>query len=149
MSRRQKTMIAVLAAALASACAGVPRQLKDGRVPDVLNERPDRSSYFEAIGIGASDPSLPTETQRRALARDAAIVKAQYDLLSMIKGVRLEGGYKVSRAIAVDSSLESKVDASIRGAEVLKSEFTKDGGCVVTLRLPKAQLAADTGLALR
>jgi hypothetical protein len=149
MSRRSKTPLLILAAALASACAGVSPRLKNGQVPDVLNERPDRSAYFEAIGIGASDPTLPTETQRRALARDAAIVKAQYELLSMVKGVELEGGYKISRAISVDSSLESKVDASIRGAEVLKSEFTKDGGCVVTLRLPKSELAADTGLALR
>lgn len=141
------TALAVLS--MLSACSGVKPRLADGRIPDVIDERPDRKGYFESIGIGSADPSLPTETQRRALARDAAIVKAQYELLSMIKGVELVGGYKVSRAISVDSSLESRVKASIRGAEVLKSEFTKDGGCVVTLRLPKERLAADTGLALK
>ena len=116
-------------------------------MPDVLDERPDARSYFEALGIGACDPSLPTETQRRALARDAAIVEAQYELLSMIKGVELDGGYKISRAIEVDSTLEMKVNAAVRGAEVLK--FTSDGGCVVTLRLPKQRLGEQTGLALR
>ena len=115
----------------------------------MIDEKPDNRKYYETIGIGASDPDLATETQRRSLSRDAAIVKAQYELLSMIKGVELVGGYKVSQAISVDSSLESQVRDSIRGAEVLKSEFTTDGGCVVTLRLPKDKLSAETGLAVR
>ena len=143
----RRAAIAVLAASLA-ACAGPRARLADGRLPDVLDERPEKGAYFEAIGIGASDPTLPTETQRRSLARDAAIVKAQYELLGMIKGVELRGGYKVSKALSVDSALETRVNESIRGARVLKSEFTADGGCVVTLRLPKRSLT-DAGLALR
>ena len=139
----------IVLAVLLSACSGVKPRLTAGRVPDVIDEKPDNRKYYETIGIGASDPVLATETQRRSLARDAAIVKAQYELLSMIKGVELVGGYKISKAISVDSSLETRVKNSIRGAEVLKSEFTTDGGCVVTLRLPKDRLAAETGLALR
>lgn len=146
----RKTSVVVLAfAVLTAACSGVRPKLADGKLPDVLDENPERANYFEAIGIGAADPALPTDTQRRALARDAAIVKAQYELLSLIKGVELSGGYKVSRAVSVDSSLETRLRASIQGARVLKSEFTKDGGCVVTLRLSKDRLVEDTGLALR
>jgi hypothetical protein len=137
------------AALLLSACSGIRPRLVAGRVPDVLDENPERGSYFEAVGIGASDPALPTDTQRRALARDAAIVQAQYELMSLIKGVELSGGYKVSRAIETDSTLETRVQDSIRGAEIRKSEFTTDGGCVVTLRLDKARLASDLGVALR
>jgi len=143
------TAVFAVAALLLSACSGVPSRLAAGRVPDVLDEKPDHRAYFEAIGIGASDPSLPTDTQRRALARDAAIVQAQYELMSMLKGVELEGGLKVSRAIEVDSTLEARVRDSIRGAEVLKSEFTTDGGCVVTLRLDKARFSEYAGVALR
>jgi hypothetical protein len=148
-----RSVPAVIAAAsvalLLSACSGVRPRLTAGKLPDVIDEKPESRSYFEAIGIGASDPSLPTETQRRALARDAAIVKAQYELLALIKGVELEGGYKVSRAIEVDSTLETRVQAAIRGAEVRKSEFTSDGGCLVTLRLSKERLASEAGVALQ
>lgn len=144
--------IAVLAAALAvvmsAGCSSVRSRLADGRVPDVINEKPEKGSYYEAIGIGAGDPALATETQRRSLARDAAIVKAQYELLSLIKGVELDGGYTVSRAISVDSKLATRVHESIRGARVLKSEFTQDGGCMVTVRLPKKDLERGTGLVL-
>jgi hypothetical protein len=142
----------VLATALAvltfAGCSSVRTQLTHGRVPDVINEKPDRSAYYEVIGIGAGDPALATETQRRSLARDAAIVKAQYELLSMIKGVELDGGYTVSKAISMDSKLATRVHDSIRGARVLKSEFTTDGGCVVTVRLPKEEFRRDTGIAL-
>lgn len=145
MQLMRKAALLTAVAGLA-ACGGVKPRLVDGRVPDVINETPERRGYFEAIGIGAADPTLPTATQRRSLARDAAIVKAQYELLSYLKGVELIGGHKVSRAVSVDSSLETKIKQSIRGAQVLKSEFTDDGGCVVTLRLPKDRFAQDTGL---
>ena len=123
-----------------AACSGVNSRVKNGEVESVINQKPDRGGYFEAIGIGASDPSLPTQTQRMALARDAAIVKAQYELLSMIKGVELDGGVTVKQAMESDSTLQAKLDEVIRGAEIVKSEFTADNGCVVTMRLPKSSL---------
>lgn len=128
------------AAVLLAACSGPRSRVHQGRIGDTIDQQPERRAYLEAIGIGASDPALPTVTQRKALARDAAIVKAQYELLSMVKGVRLEGGVSVSRAIETDSLLEAKVRDTVRGAEVVKTEFTSDDGCVVTLRLPKKRL---------
>lgn len=146
--KRLMVLTAALAALTMAGCTSVRPRLVNGRVPDVINEKPEKSSYYEAIGIGAGDPALATMTQRRSLARDAAIVKAQYELLSLIKGVELDGGYTVSRAISVDSKLATRVRDSIRGAQVLKSEFTEDGGCVVTVRLPKEELQRGTGLVL-
>ena len=146
--KRLLVLTAALAALSAAGCSSVRSRLANGRVPDVINETPEKGSYYEAIGIGAGDPALATVTQRRSLSRDAAIVKAQYELLSMIKGVELDGGYTVSRAISTDSKLATRVHDSIRGARVLKSEFTDDGGCVVTVRLPKEEVRLETGLAL-
>jgi len=71
--RIRATVLLVLAGLLAG-CGGVSPRLRQGRVPNTIDEKPDRRGYIEAIGIGASDPALPTETQRKALARDAAIV---------------------------------------------------------------------------
>ena len=133
-------------AGLLAGCGGVPARLRQGRVPNTLDEKPDRRNYIEAIGIGASDPALPTETQRRSLARDAAIVKAQYEMLAMVKGVELEGGIRVDRALEKDSDLATRLKETIRGAEILKSEFTSDNGCVVTLRLPKKRLVKLMGV---
>ncbi len=128
------------AACLLAGCGGVQRRVHGGTVDGTIDQTPDRRSYLESIGIGAADPKLPTDTQRKALSRDAAIVKAQYEMLSMIKGVKLEGGVTVRRALESDSALEARVNDAISGAEIRKSEFTADGGCVVTIRLPKSAL---------
>ena len=137
------TAAAIVAAFSLTGCNGVVSRVHKGRVGDVINQQPERRSFIEAIGIGASDPTIPTETQRKALSRDAAIVKAQYELLSMIKGVELEGGVTVSQAMEKDSLLTARVKDTIRGAEILKSEFTADEGCVVTLRLPRYKLEQE------
>lgn len=142
---RGTTAVAVLAAIVMTGCSGVVSRVHKGRVGEVINQTPERHSFIEAIGIGASEPSIPTETQRKALSRDAAIVKAQYELLSMVKGVELEGGVTVSQAMEKDSLLAARVKDTIRGAEILKSEFTSDGGCVVTIRLPRYKLEQQMG----
>lgn len=143
MRTRAMTLLAL--AALLAGCGEVASRVRQGRLHETLDQKPEGFGYVEAIGIGASDPALPTETQRKSLARDAAIVKAQYELLSMIKGVELSGGIRVDRALERDSNLETRLQETIRGAEVLKSEFTADNGCVVTLRLSKKRLAQVVG----
>ena len=107
-------VLGVLATSLMAGCGGVQSRVTKGSVQTTIDQSPDKGSYLEAIGIGASDPELKSDTQRKSLARDAAIVKAQYELMSMVKGVELEGGYTIERAIESDSSLESRVADSKR-----------------------------------
>jgi hypothetical protein len=101
-----------------------------------------------ARGIGAADQTLENKTQRMATSRNAAIVNAQYNLLSMVKGVELEGGITVEKAIETDSLLATKIDAVIKGAQVVRTEWTADDGCVVILKLPKSMLK-ELGLKLK
>lgn len=142
----KKTTLAVLAALSCAACSSAPRRVIDGQLPQSFDQRQDHRGYLEAVGIGAADPALPTLTQRQALARDAAVVKAQYELLSLVKGVALEGGVTVERALETDSRLEARVQDTIKGAEIVRTEYTKDDGCVVTMRLPKARLEKLMGV---
>ena len=144
MTNKMLRWAGLLTLALAAACA--KDYVKGGRVQDTLNQDPDKGKYVDAIGIGAADPALPTETQRRALSRDAAIVKAQYEMLSMVKGVEIEGGVTVSRAMEKDSTLEARLKETIRGAEITKTEYTKDDGAVVHLRLPKKRMEQMMGV---
>jgi len=97
-------------------------------------------NYIFARGIGAADQTLENKTQRMATSRNASIVNAQYNMLSFIKGVNLEGGITVEKAIETDSVLATKIDAVIKGAQVVRSEWTSDDGCVIVLRLSKAAL---------
>lgn len=139
---------AVLAAAammLAAGCGGKD-YVKRGKLSDTLVQEPASGKYIEVIGIGAADVSLPTQTQRRALSRDAGILKAQYELLSMVKGVTIEGGITVSRAIEKDSTLEARLKDMIKGAEITKTEFMADDGAAVHVRIPKKRLEQMMGV---
>jgi hypothetical protein len=103
--------------------------------------------YIFARGLGAADQTMDNKTQRMATSRNAAIVNAQYNMLSLIKGVTLEGGVTVEKALETDSVLATKINAVIKGAQIVRTEWTSDDGCVVTLRLPK-QALTDAGLKL-
>ena len=145
LMRKSEAGLAVVAASalgalFLSGCSGVQSRVHSGVVDTVINQDPAHGAYITAIGIGGSDPDLSSDTQRKSLARDAAIVKAQYEMLSMVKGVTLKGGVKVERALETDSALEASMLEAIRGAEIVKSEFASDNGCVVTLRIPRTRL---------
>jgi hypothetical protein len=146
MTKRTTAVLAAAAAAFALAGCGGKSYLSKGQVKDVLVQEADKGNYIEAIGIGAADQSLQSQTQRRSLSRDAGIVKAQYEMLSMVKGVQVEGGITVSRAIEQDSTLEAKINEAIKGAEIVKTEYTKDDGAVVTIRQPKKRLEQMMGV---
>lgn len=120
---------------------------KAGEIDREWVEQGVTKNYIFARGIGAADQKMDNKTQRMATSRNASTVNAQYNMLSVIKGVKLEGGITVEKAMETDSALSTKIDADIKGAEVVRSEWTSDDGCVVTLRLPKKRLK-DMGLKL-
>ena len=121
-------------------CSHSNSYVKKGEIQKTITQQAETSRYIEAIGIGAADATLKNTTQRRATSRDAAIVQAQYEMLSYVKGVQLEGGMTVEKAMETDSKLESYLKEVIKGAEIVKSEWTNDDGCLVTLRLDKKKL---------
>src|SRR4051812_19690645 len=142
-----KKYAALLFVAFAVAgCADKKTYVKKGEIEKTLDQQAVAKNYLEAIGIGAADQNLTNSTQRRATSRNAAIVAAQYEMLSMVKGVELEGGIRVEKAMETDSLLQTKIDAAIKGAEIIKSEWTNDDGCLVTLRLDKKRMQEQMGV---
>jgi hypothetical protein len=118
-----------------AACGGKKSYVKRGEIQQTIVQQVEGSRYIEALGIGAADSTLTNSTQTHGTSRDAAIVQAQYEMLSYVKGVQLEGGITVQKAMETDSKLESYLKEVIKGAEIIKTEWTNDDGCVVTLRL--------------
>jgi hypothetical protein len=120
---------------------------KEGEIDREWVEEGVTKSFVFSRGIGAADQALQNKTQKMATSRNSAIVNAQYNMLSIVKGVKLEGGITVEKAIETDSLLATNIDAMIKGAQVVRSEWTSDDGCVVILRLSKKALK-DMGLRL-
>ena len=142
----RKLVLLAAAGVFLAACGAKKEYVKKGEINRTLEQEAVQKEYIEAVGIGAADAALTNKTQRMATARNAAIVAAQYEMLSMIKGVELEGGIRVEKAMETDSVLQTKIDEAIKGAEIVKSEFTSDDGCLVTLRLLKKRLQEMMGV---
>jgi hypothetical protein len=135
--------VAVMAGAVLAGCATSPDRgvvSKAGEIERQWVEDGVTSDYIFARGIGAADQTLQNKTQKMATSRNASIVNAQYNMLSIIKGALVSGGIKVEKGIEADSALITKIDAVIKNAQVIRSEWTADDGCVVILRLPRKAL---------
>ena len=139
----KKLMFAAAVAVLAVGCSSSPDKgtvASSGEIEREWVEEGVTKNYIFARGIGAADQTLENKTQRMATSRNASIVNGQYNMLSFVKGVNLEGGITVEKAIETDSVLATKIDAVIKGAQVVRTEWTADDGCVVILRLSKKSL---------
>ncbi len=146
----KKAFFIIAVGLLAAACSSSPDKgtvSKTGEIEREWVEQGVTKHYIFARGLGAADQTMDNKTQRMATSRNAAIVNAQYNMLSLIKGVTLEGGVTVEKALETDSVLATKINAVIKGAQIVRTEWTSDDGCVVTLRLPK-QALTDAGLKL-
>jgi len=146
--------ITCLAAALAlvasmGGCGGGSAALKGGELKQTIEPATQSGDWIEAMGIGAADPALPTATQRKATSRNAAVVDAQYQLVAKIKGVTIEGGITIEKAMETNSKITASVNNMVKGAEVTKIEWTNDDGCVATVRLNKKAVEKETGLRLQ
>ncbi len=144
----KKALFITFAALLAAGCSSSPDKStvsKTGEVEREWVEEGVTKNYVFARGMGAADQTLENKTQRMATSRNASIVNGQYNMLSFVKGISLEGGITVEKAIETDSVLATKINAVIKGAQVVRTEWTSDDGCVVVLRLPKKVLK-ESGL---
>ncbi|MCX5789423.1 MAG: hypothetical protein NTX64_13100 [Elusimicrobia bacterium] len=141
-------VVVVGAAVLAAGCHGPQAKVKEGQINRSMESQAIGKQYIEATGIGAADQNMTNQTQRMATSRNAAIAAAQHELLSLIKGVHLTGAITVEKAMETDSKILTTVDEVMKGAEITKQEWTKDDGCVVSMRIPKKTVATALGVAI-
>ena len=89
-----------------------------------------------AQGFGTSRQGMPA-AQRRLLARRAAFVDGQRNLLELTQGVRLTSMTKVVDHVLDDTTTASRVKGVIRGARPIKESYQNDI-YTVTLAMPIA-----------
>ncbi|MFH1645077.1 MAG: hypothetical protein ABIB11_01515 [Candidatus Omnitrophota bacterium] len=131
----------ILSISLVACSTGIKSHVKGGKLQQTLEGETQSSDFVQSIGIGAADNKMDNITQRRATSRNAAIAMAQFEMISTVKGLQLEGGITVSKAMETDSNITTTINESVKGAEIVKTEWTSDDGCVATLRLSKKRLS--------
>lgn len=129
----------IAVAVLATGCKKNLQGVSKGQIDQAWGQISD-SDYIRVRGIGAAPQNIVDTTQRRGMARNAALVAARYELLARIKGVKLNGGLSIGDLIQQNGQIKELTDKTIAGAEEVSTEWTKDDGCVVVLQLSRDQV---------
>ncbi len=118
-------------------CSHVPRATENGNLKVLWSKISDKS-YIRTRGIGVAPAKTRGLTARRGLSRSAALVDARFNLLAMIKGVRVSAGVTVAQLMEKDSLVQELANDVVRGGDEILTEWTADGGAVVTLELKRS-----------
>jgi len=94
-----------------------------------------------AIGHGVPPASPVSASQGKLLAKQAAKVDAQRNLLEQIEGVRVSAKTTVKNFMTESDVIHTQVDGLIAGAEVVSEQELDDGSFEVKLRLNMHPLA--------
>ncbi|MBI3012040.1 MAG: hypothetical protein HYY63_00260 [Elusimicrobia bacterium] len=131
--------IGVLAVGLAG-CAGgkAVSKVKKGEIATTIDTPTVESDrYIEFDGIGAADQTITNMSQKRSLSESAGRKIAEEKMLAYLKGQMISADTTVEQAITTNQKIQGLVQNTLRGAAIVKREWTSDDGCVVTLRLDK------------
>ncbi len=100
------------------------------KVKGEVNWNRGSESDITAVGISLKDP------RGMAMAREAAIMAAQRNLLGTVQGMQIDSDTTM-RDLQIESDVvHRKISGIIRGAQIVEEYPTDDGGYYVKIRVP-------------
>ena len=88
-----------------------------------------------ADGYGTPPQNTVNPAQANILARRAAVVDGQRNLLEQIKGVSLDANTTVQDAMVMSDTIVTNVNGFLKGAKVVKENWTPEGAYHVVLQV--------------
>ena len=101
----------------------------------VIDWTKGEESNVTAIGIGVPNPKV-SAAQGAVLARTAAIVDAQRNLLSVIKGAQIDADTLVEDMMVTSDVVKRKIGGVLVGAVILEEGQNPDGSYIVKMGVP-------------
>lgn len=89
-----------------------------------------------ATGMGIAPPDTVNIAQAKALARRAAVVDAYRQMAETISGVQVTSESTVKMFMTQSDVTRTKVEATIKGAKIVKERMTPAGAYEVTMVVP-------------
>lgn len=128
----------VLAFAVAGCSHKAESRVKKGEITRTIDTpEAETDRYIEFDGIGAADQTIQNKSQKMSLSESAARKVAEEKMLAYLKGQSIDATTNVEQAVTTDQRIQGIVQQTLRGAMVVKREWTSDDGCVLTIRLDK------------
>lgn len=112
----------------------MPRHNQEPVIPNNPNLTPSNLIELQVTGTGVAPQNAISPAQSTALAKRAAMIDAYKLLGEKMYGVKLNGQDTVENMAITSTSVKSKVQALVRGADVTNVDC-KSGLCQVTMEL--------------
>ena len=81
-----------------------------------------------------------THAQKKLMAKRAAILDGQRQLLEMVEGVHIDSETTVKDFVTEKDEIYSRVRGVLKGAEVVETRYLEDGSCEVDMKLPVVRI---------
>ncbi|SMC95741.1 LPP20 family lipoprotein [Sporomusa malonica] len=91
--------------------------------------------FVEAIGTGVPSSIAKSPAQARLMARRAAIVDAQRNLLESVEGVQVTAETTVQNFETTNDTVKTQVSGIVKGAKIVNEQQLADGTYQVTMRI--------------
>lgn len=95
----------------------------------------ESAGKMTAVGYGALPAGMPVG-RAKMLARRAAIVDAQRNLVEIIKGTAVDAATTVENYLVTSDIVKTKVNGMVTGAMVIAEKMDADGAYEVTMEVP-------------
>lgn len=112
-----------------------------------VNWEKGADSDVVAIGIGLP-PQNAVGAQGKVLARRAAVVDAQRNLVETINGVQVDAETTVENLMVSSDVVKSKVSGVLKGAQIIGEKYNDDGSYQITMRVPIYGTSASLATAM-
>ena len=89
----------------------------------------------EAVGIGVPSLLAKSPAQARLMARRAAIVNAQRNLLATIEAVKVTAETTVQNLETTSDTVRTRVTGIVKGAKIADEQLLADGSYQITLHI--------------
>lgn len=107
----------------------------------------DEGEVIKADGFGSMPAGMPVN-RGKLMARRAAIVDAQRNLLESIKGISVDSETTMENYIVTSDLVRTKINGVVTGARVISEEF-KDGTYHVVMAAPLYGIGSVGDVAIR
>ena len=90
---------------------------------------------IRATGMGVAGPKAMNMAHARILAKGAAKVVAQRNLLEVVKGVHIDSETTVQNYMVQDDTITTRIQGVLKGATIEKYTFGPDNSCTATISI--------------
>jgi hypothetical protein len=120
-----------------SGCAGMlsPARAKWPALPNgfFMNV----GTYIQITGTGKAADSVRTETLRKSLGRDAALLDSWRRMRRYFESFLLPSGRTVGQKAAFDKEYDKIFESLIHGAQIVSTHYDQDQTTVIILRVDR------------